>query len=214
MVWLVAVTALFTACGSSPTDEEGDSRLASSVAVATNVPTPFAPTTVPYEVSAVPTPTALSLPAAASAASDAEEPAEEDTLVEEASADEDLVEEPESEEAATAEPDTTEAEAAPTQEPAATAVPVATAVVRQTTITEEALAANGGEVYGNMCARCHQPDGLGSSMAKGLLRVPQQYTQASMINELTNGHPVTFGFADKLSAEEIEAVVAYVFATY
>jgi mono/diheme cytochrome c family protein len=31
-----------------------------------------------------------------------------------------------------------------------------------------------------------------------------------MIAELTTGHPVTFGFADRLSAEEIASVVAYV----
>ena len=41
-----------------------------------------------------------------------------------------------------------------------------------------------------------------------------KYTTAGMIAELTTGHPVTFGFADKLSAEEIESVVAYVKAAF
>jgi len=35
-----------------------------------------------------------------------------------------------------------------------------------------------------------------------------------MIDELTNGHPVTFGFANELSADEIASVVAYVKAAF
>lgn len=46
-----------------------------------------------------------------------------------------------------------------------------------------------------------------------LLAVANTYTQVTLEQELAYGHPVTFGFADKLSPEEISAVVAYVRAT-
>jgi len=76
------------------------------------------------------------------------------------------------------------------------------------------LATNGGEVYTVTCARCHGDNGFGSALHVGLLGAGSNYSNAAMIDELTNGHPFTFGFADKLSSEEIAAVVAYVRATF
>jgi len=98
-----------------------------------------------------------------------------------------------------------------TSAPAATAAPVVSG-------SQEVLAANGAEVYTLRCARCHGENGLGSAQvgqySAGLINVGSKYSTSAMIEELTNGHPVTFGFADRLSAEEIASVVAYVKATF
>lgn len=97
--------------------------------------------------------------------------------------------------------------------PAATAPPAPT-TAPPVTGSQDVLAANGGEVYTLNCARCHGENGLGSARYGGLINVGSKYTTNAMIEELTNGHPVTFGFADRLSAEEIASVVAYVKATF
>jgi mono/diheme cytochrome c family protein len=77
--------------------------------------------------------------------------------------------------------------------------------------SQEVLVANGAEVYTLNCARCHGENGLGTGQYRaGLIGVGSQYSSQAMIIELTTGHPVTFGFADRLSAEEIASVVAYV----
>ena len=77
------------------------------------------------------------------------------------------------------------------------------------------LAANGGEVFALTCARCHAENGFGTDQYSAtLFGVGSKYSAIAMIEELTNGHPVTFGFADRLSAEEIASVVAYVIATF
>ena len=76
------------------------------------------------------------------------------------------------------------------------------------------MATNGAEVYTIACARCHAENGTGTQRYSGLIGVGRLYSNASMIEELTNGHPVTFGFADQLSADEIASVVAYVKATF
>lgn len=80
--------------------------------------------------------------------------------------------------------------------------------------SQEVLAANGSEVYTLNCARCHGEGGQGALGYSGLLGVGSRYSNAAMIAELTNGHPVTFGFATKLSAEEIASVVAHVKARF
>lgn len=77
--------------------------------------------------------------------------------------------------------------------------------------SQEVLVANGAEVYTLNCARCHGENGFGTGQySAGLIRVGSQYSRQGMIGELTTGHRVTFGFADRLSAEEIASVVAYV----
>jgi mono/diheme cytochrome c family protein len=133
-------------------------------------------------------------------------------------------------------PATAEPEASPTVETApatvapATVAPVATATsdvaASVDTATTEAtqppvsgsqtvLAANGAEVYTLNCARCHAENGLGTALYSAkLIGVGRLYSGQGMIDELTDGHPVTFGFAAKLSAEEIASVVAYVKSTF
>lgn len=108
--------------------------------------------------------------------------------------------------AATAGPATSDS--SPTAAP-----PTAAPIVGSQTV----LAANGGEVYTLNCARCHAENGLGadtSQYSSPLIGVGNRYSTAGMIAELTNGHPVTFGFAQRLSANEIASVVAYVKATF
>ena len=73
---------------------------------------------------------------------------------------------------------------------------------------------NGGEVYTLNCARCHGADGQGDLGYRGVLGVGAQFGFAGLVEELTNGHPFTFGFGDKLSPQEINDVVAYVTATF
>ena len=100
------------------------------------------------------------------------------------------------------------ATAVPSPQPPATAVPATTSPI---TDSQQVLAANGAEVYTLKCARCHAENGLGTQPYNaGLIGVGSQYSRAGMVAELTSGHPVTFGFADRLSAEEIVSVVVYV----
>lgn len=73
---------------------------------------------------------------------------------------------------------------------------------------------NGGEVYTLNCARCHGANGLGDLGYRGVLGSGAKFGFAGLVEELTNGHPFTFGFGDKLSAQEINDVVAYVTATF
>jgi mono/diheme cytochrome c family protein len=123
-------------------------------------------------------------------------------------------------------PTTAEPEASSTVEAAATVASVATATSEVTPPVDPAapqptdppvsgsqtvLAANGAEVYTLNCARCHAENGMGTSQYRAtLIFVGRLYSSQGMIAELTDGHRVTFGFAGKLSAEEIASVVAYV----
>lgn len=74
--------------------------------------------------------------------------------------------------------------------------------------------ANGAEIYQLTCARCHGGNGMGTAQYSGLVGVGSRYSTATMIQELTSGHPVTFGFADRLSSDEIASVVAFVRASF
>ncbi|MEM7095951.1 MAG: c-type cytochrome [Actinomycetota bacterium] len=78
----------------------------------------------------------------------------------------------------------------------------------------EVSATNGGEVFTLNCARCHSENGLGTSQAAGLIGVGSRYTQSSMVDTLTNGHAVTFGFSTTLTPQEIADVAAYVISTF
>lgn len=95
-------------------------------------------------------------------------------------------------------------------DPTATSPPVAG------NVSQAALAANGAEVFSLVCARCHAENGQGTSGPYGasLIGVGARYSSAGLIDELTSGHRVTFGFADRLSADEIAAVAAYVKAAF
>ena len=100
------------------------------------------------------------------------------------------------------------ATAVPSSPPPATAAPATPAPISG---SQQVLAANGAEVYTLNCARCHGENGLGTQQySAGLVGVGSRYSTTGMVAELTTGHPVTFGFADRLSAEEIASVVAYV----
>lgn len=106
---------------------------------------------------------------------------------------------------------------APTAGPAPSATPTAPTAptIDQ---SDAALAANGGEVYTLSCARCHAENGLGNtdsgSYGAPLIGAGSRYSTDGLIAELTSGHPVTFGFADRLSPAEIAAVAAYVRAAF
>ena len=115
----------------------------------------------------------------------------------------------------------------PTVAPTAEPEPIATAVQPPSSAAAPTAApapasnqslegqiANGAEVYTLNCARCHAENGTGTERYSGLIGVGSRYSTAGMIAELTTGHPVTFGFADRLSADEIASVVAYVKATF
>ena len=112
--------------------------------------------------------------------------------------------------APTAEP---EPVAAAVESPSSEAAPTA-APAPASDQSLEGQIANGAEVYTLNCARCHAENGTGTERYSGLIGVGSRYSTAGMIAELTTGHPVTFGFADRLSADEIASVVAYVKATF
>jgi len=125
-----------------------------------------------------------------------------------------VVEPTEIEVTATPVPPTTTPEAAaleplPAGEPPSPSAPAPTTAPPPTD-SQEVRAANGAEIYTLTCARCHGENGLGSAQySASLIGVGSNYSSQGMIAELTTGHPVTFGFADRLSEGEIAAVVAY-----
>ncbi|KAG1649229.1 4-coumarate--CoA ligase-like 5 [Nymphon striatum] len=184
----VVFAVVATSCGSEP-----DEQLVVSVPTAAAAAPTTAPvaTAVPTTELVAPTPTALTVVVAPTATPQAAAPVQEPT--------------------SSPEPETT-AVAVDEDEPVA---PAPTAVPVEPTPppvagSQAVLAANGGEVYTLNCARCHAENGTGTDRYGGLIGVGSKYSSAGMIDELTNGHPVTFGFASRLSAEEIASVVAYV----
>ncbi|HSY52089.1 MAG TPA: cytochrome c [Thermoanaerobaculia bacterium] len=85
-----------------------------------------------------------------------------------------------------------------------------------TLIATGLFAADGAAVYKTKCASCHGPDGSGlTAMGKALkLRDlasadVQKQTDKELINETTDGKAKMPAYKDKLSAEDISAVVAY-----
>lgn len=99
-------------------------------------------------------------------------------------------------------------------EPAASATVAPPALTEPTGTDRVIEVANGAEVYSINCARCHSENGLGTFQASGLIGIGARTSNQSLADELTTGHPFTFGFADELSTEEIASVVAYVRATF
>jgi cytochrome c6 len=81
-----------------------------------------------------------------------------------------------------------------------------------------ASAADAAENWSKMCASCHAKDGSGSTvMGKknnvGNYRdaaVQAKFTDAQAIAVITDGKDKMKGFKDKLTADEIKAMVAYV----
>ena len=194
----VLVALLLSSCASAAID---DQSVDTAAAVATAAPLA---TTSPVEAPAAveqTQPTPVALPSAA--------PSPLPTAT--------AAPEPTAEVAATAVPESTSPPAAEsvTEQPTAAPAPAPTAVPAPPASNDslEIQVANGAEVYTLECARCHGQNGTGE-IYSGLIGVGSKYTTAGMINELTNGHPVTFGFADRLSADEIASVAAYVKATF
>ncbi len=100
---------------------------------------------------------------------------------------------------------------APTSGPAPTVGPTATPRPTVDDSPTEVSVTNGAEVYTLNCARCHGADGLGDLGYTGVIGAGAKYGgRQGLIGELTNGHPFTFGFGDKLSPQEISDVVNYV----
>jgi len=82
--------------------------------------------------------------------------------------------------------------------------------------SQEALVANGAEVFTVTCSRCHAQEAADTATAiySPLIGVGRKYSASSMFAELKDGHRITFGFSDRLTDEDIAAVVAYVKAAF
>ena len=78
-----------------------------------------------------------------------------------------------------------------------------------------AQAADGKALYEGKCAMCHGKDGVAKPMAKGSANLNdakwQEATKVEAIETvITAGKGKMKGYKDKMSAEEIKAVAAYV----
>lgn len=100
-----------------------------------------------------------------------------------------------------------------TAEPAPGPSPIPTAVVSTQAGSPQQIA-NGAEIYTVTCARCHPESGMAGFAGPGLIGVSARFDHDGLVAELTHGHPVTFGFADKLSAEDISSVASYVLSAF
>lgn len=71
---------------------------------------------------------------------------------------------------------------------------------------------NGGEIFKTSCAECHGPYGEGAQKGISLVKGHAlSHTEAEMIERVTNGKDKKMpAFRDKLTAEEIAAVVKFV----
>jgi mono/diheme cytochrome c family protein len=77
--------------------------------------------------------------------------------------------------------------------------------------TTAANAADGEALYADECASCHDDDGsggLGPSLQNLEASFPDQAEVVAIIRDGTGSMP---GFGDDLSAEEIDAIVAYIY---
>lgn len=86
------------------------------------------------------------------------------------------------------------------------------------TDTKKGRPAAGRAVYLNNCARCHAPDGTGSTTMGRMTEAPdlsdpaiqKALTTSRMTASVTNGRGQMPSFKKKLSRQEIAAAVAYV----
>lgn len=71
---------------------------------------------------------------------------------------------------------------------------------------------NGGEIFKTSCTECHGPNGEGAQKGISLVKGHAlSHTEAEMIDRVTNGKDKKMpAFKDKLSSEEIAAVVKFV----
>jgi len=76
--------------------------------------------------------------------------------------------------------------------------------------------AQGADIFKSKCAMCHGADGTGSAIGKKMgvqdLTSPevQKQTDAQLTATISNGKDKMPEFGDKLTAEEIKSVVAYI----
>jgi len=93
------------------------------------------------------------------------------------------------------------------------------AEVEEATTTTEAEAAeaatvNGQEIYESNCARCHGADGIGTR-GPDLIDINTNVPDMQVaIDQVINGGGGMPSFGNSLSAEEIQATVDYVYATF
>ncbi|HEX3107860.1 MAG TPA: cytochrome c [Thermoanaerobaculia bacterium] len=79
------------------------------------------------------------------------------------------------------------------------------------------FAADGAALYKTNCTTCHGPTGAGDTPAGKMMKAKplgsaevQKLTDAEITASITNGKNKMPKFGQKLSAEEIKALVAYV----
>ena len=79
------------------------------------------------------------------------------------------------------------------------------------------LAADGAAIYKTNCNTCHGPTGAGDTPAGKMMKAKplggadvQKFTDAEMAALIANGKEKMPKFGQKLSADDIKAVVAYV----
>ena len=82
-------------------------------------------------------------------------------------------------------------------------------------VAPAAQAADGKALYEGKCAMCHGKDGVAKAVAKGSANFNDAKWQAATKVEavetvITDGKGKMKGYKDKMSAEEIKAVAAYV----
>lgn len=120
----------------------------------------------------------------------------------------------------TPEPEPTEAPTeAPLEAEEPTAEPDGEAVVEGEGEGETAAGAggvDGAAIFSANCARCHGPGGNGSNQGPPLTGIGQFFAAdaSPLVEFVTNGQGFMPEFGSKLTAEEIEAVVAYVVETF
>jgi len=91
----------------------------------------------------------------------------------------------------------------------------ALAVVALASAPAAQAAVDGKALYDAKCAMCHGKDGVAKPMAKGSANLNDAKWQAATKVEaieaaITDGKGKMKGYKDKMSAEEIKAVAAYV----
>jgi cytochrome c6 len=92
---------------------------------------------------------------------------------------------------------------------------VAFAVIALASAPAVEAAADGKALFEGKCAMCHGKDGVAKPMAKGSANLNdakwQEATKVEAIETvITDGKGKMKGYKDKMSAEEIKAVAAYV----
>ena len=99
-------------------------------------------------------------------------------------------------------------------------LPIYLAIASMMSVTapiRAAKGADGGEIFQQMCIGCHGPDGhantdMGKKVMAADLTSPdvQQLSDSQLAKVVKNGQKKMPSFADKLSDDDIKAVIVYV----